>query len=91
MGPNGHNIVGRDPTDILVVDGTQRTCYCGWDPRAQSGDSKSEQAKHCMDLGHGLHWLHLEPLTHQDTFHSEHAFILGTIAIRIDEFNCEVW
>jgi hypothetical protein len=42
------------------LDGIQRM-YCGWDPSAQSGGSKSEQVKHCMDLEHCVHWLHLEP------------------------------
>jgi hypothetical protein len=33
----------------------------GWDPSAESDNSKSEQVKHCMDLEHCMHWLHLEP------------------------------
>jgi hypothetical protein len=33
----------------------------GWDPSAQSEESKSEQARQCMDVEHCLHWLHLEP------------------------------
>jgi hypothetical protein len=46
---------GWDPTDIW---------YSGWDPSAQSEESKSEQVKHCIDLVHcvhGAHWLDLEP------------------------------
>jgi hypothetical protein len=31
------------------------------DPSAQSGGSKSEQVRQCMDLEHCPHWLHLEP------------------------------
>jgi hypothetical protein len=41
-----------------------RSAPCGWDPSAQSGGSKSEQVKQCMDPEHCLHWLHLEPTHH---------------------------
>jgi hypothetical protein len=33
---------------------------------AQSVNSKSKEVKHCMDLEHCLHWLHLEPTHQQD-------------------------
>jgi hypothetical protein len=32
----------------------------GWDPSGESENSKSEQDNVCMDLQHGLHWLHSE-------------------------------
>jgi hypothetical protein len=48
-------------SEHLVDDGIQRIYDGGWDPSAQSGGSKSEQVKKCMDLEHCPHWLHLEP------------------------------
>jgi hypothetical protein len=41
-----------------------RDLCSGWDPSAESDNSKSEQVKNCMDLEHCLHLLHLEP-THE--------------------------
>jgi hypothetical protein len=41
----------------------QNAPHCGgWDPSAESGGSKSEQAQQCIDLEH---FVHLEP-THLD-------------------------
>jgi hypothetical protein len=37
---------------ICLVDEIQRIYDGGWDPSGDSGNSKSEQVKHCMDLGH---------------------------------------
>jgi hypothetical protein len=42
-----------------MLDGIQRIYDGGWDPSAQSGDSKSEQVIQCVDLEHCPHWLHL--------------------------------
>jgi hypothetical protein len=47
----------------MIVDAIQRIYDSGWDPRAESNGSKSEQVRQCMDLQHCLHWLHLEPLS----------------------------
>jgi hypothetical protein len=46
---------------IHLVNGIQRIYHGGWDPRAESVNSKSEQVKQGVDLDHCLHWLHLEP------------------------------
>jgi hypothetical protein len=45
-----------------MVDGIQPIYDDGWDPGAQSDDSKSEQVTQCMNLEHCLHRLHLEPI-----------------------------
>jgi hypothetical protein len=37
-----------------MVGGIQRIYDGGWDPRAESGRSKSEQVKHCVDREHCL-------------------------------------
>jgi hypothetical protein len=52
FGPNKPGTLAR-----TLVDGIQRIdgIYCGWDPSVQSGGSKSEQVKHCMDLEHFIH------------------------------------
>jgi hypothetical protein len=61
-----------------LVDGIQRIYDGGWDPSGESDNSKSEQAKQCMDLQHCLHWLSLGP--HLPTalhwLHLEPAYLL---------------
>jgi hypothetical protein len=52
----------------MMVDCIQRTYDGGWDQREESGNSKAEQVKLCMDIDYCLHWdidyclhwLHLE-------------------------------
>jgi hypothetical protein len=55
------HLVGRIQRIYDGVDGIQRIYDSGWDPSAQSDDSRSEQVKRCMDLKHCVSFLHLEP------------------------------
>jgi hypothetical protein len=69
-----------------MVDGIQRIYDGGYVPRGESDNSKSEQVKHCMDLEHCRHWLHLEPtsptvlhwlhleLTHPCPYSAQHHY-----------------
>jgi hypothetical protein len=85
----------------------RRSRPCGWDPSAQSAESKSEQARQCMDLEyylhclhclHCLHWLHLEP-THLALVHAirrkfEHdgpAVSIPTVWVQYEYSMSTVW
>jgi hypothetical protein len=60
---------------------------CGWGPRAQSDDSKSEQVRQCMDLQHCLHWLHAVAPTHLKPRHVRcivhHSHQLPTLLVHL--------
>jgi hypothetical protein len=38
--------------------------------KVRTASAQSEGVKHCKNLEHCLHWLHLEPLTHLQYIHS---------------------
>jgi hypothetical protein len=83
------------------IDGDSR---CGWDPSAQSDGSKSEQARHCMDLQHCLHWLRLAlphlvlavdvlPLLKDIFYLSVYLFIEPThlvLAVNVREYHARI-